>query len=187
MGIADLILIAIGLAMDCFAVAICFGVLSKKIRWNLLFRMALLFGGFQAVMPVFGWLAGLSVESLMASIDHWIAFGLLSIIGAKMIIEGIRTKPGDACRQFDKWTVMISLAFATSIDALVVGMSFALLDVHMLPAILAIGIASFLLTIAGAIAGQRFGKLLGKKAEIAGGIVLIAMGVKILAEHLLTH
>jgi manganese efflux pump family protein len=185
LGILDIILIAIGLAMDCFAVSICYGFLSKKLRWKLVFRMALFFGGFQAVMPVIGWLIGLSMKDLISEVDHWIAFGLLGIIGIKMIIEGIRNKDGDKCRQFNKWSVLLSLSFATSIDALIVGMSFAVLEVNILLAIAIIGFASFVFTIIGILAGKRFGGLLEKKAEIMGGIVLIGIGLKILLEHLL--
>jgi manganese efflux pump family protein len=183
--ILDLLLIAIGLAMDCFAVSICYGFLSKKLQWKLVLRMALFFGGFQALMPVIGWMVGLSMKDLISEVDHWIAFGLLGVIGLKMIMEALRKKDGAECIQFNKLTVLISLSLATSIDALIVGMSFAILDMNIVLAITIIGLTSAVFTLIGIGMGKRYGSVLGKKAEIMGGIVLIGIGVKILLEHLL--
>lgn len=170
--------------MDCFAVSICYGFLAKKIRWKPVLRMALFFGGFQAVMPLIGWLVGLSMKNLISEVDHWIAFGLLGFIGIKMIVEAIRKKEGAECIQFNKISVLLSLSLATSIDALIVGMSFALLAVNIVMAVLIIGLTAAVFTVAGIIMGKRYGWLLGKKAEITGGIVLIGIGAKILIEHL---
>jgi manganese efflux pump family protein len=184
MGILDIILIGIGLAMDCFAVSICYGFLSKKLRWKLVLRMALFFGGFQALMPVVGWLLGLTMKDFISQIDHWIAFGLLGFIGLKMIVEAIRKKEGAPCIQFDRIMVLLGLALATSIDALIVGLSFAFLHTKIILATTIIGFTSFVFTLAGIYLGKRYGAVLGKRAEIAGGIVLIGIGIKILIEHL---
>lgn len=185
MGIFDLILIAIGLAMDCFAVSVCYGLLTLNPKWKHILRMALFFGGFQAIMPVIGWLIGLTFKDYISSIDHWIAFALLGFIGIKMIVEAIRKDENTPGIQFDKLTVLLSLSVATSIDALIIGMGFAFLKVHILLAILIIGLVSAAFTITGVFLGKRYGKFLGKKAEIVGGIVLLGIGLKILIEHLL--
>jgi manganese efflux pump family protein len=184
-GFPDILLIAAGLAMDCFAVSVCYGFLAKKWQWKKVIRMALFFGGFQAAMPVIGWLIGLAFEDFIASVDHWIAMGLLGGIGLKMIIESIRKRDDSCCIQFEKITVLLSLALATSIDALIVGMGFAFLKVNILVAVVTIGLVSAAFTFAGVALGKRYGKWLGKKAEIIGGVVLIGIGIKILLEHLL--
>lgn len=186
MGILDLILIGIGLAMDCFAVSICYGLLADKPRWKHILRMALFFGGFQAMMPVLGWLIGLTFKNYIARFDHWIAFSLLGFIGIKMIVEAIRKTDDTPCIQFNKLSVLFSLAVATSIDALIIGMGFAFLKVHILIAVSIIGLISAAFTITGVFLGKRYGKYLGKRAEIIGGAVLLGIGIKILLEHLLT-
>jgi manganese efflux pump family protein len=180
----DLLLIAVGLAMDCFAVSICYGFVSKKLQWKLVLRMALFFGGFQALMPVIGWLVGLSMKSMITEVDHWIAFGLLGFIGGKMIFEALRKKDDTPCINFNKLSVLFSLSIATSIDALIVGTSFAILEMNIVRAIIVIGLTSAAFTLAGIGMGKRYGRLLGKRAEIMGGVVLIAIGTKILIEHL---
>jgi putative Mn2+ efflux pump MntP len=148
--------------------------------------MALFFGGFQAMMPVIGWLIGLTFKEYISSIDHWIAFSLLGFIGIKMIVEAIRKDENTPCIQFEKLTVLLSLSVATSIDALIVGMGFAFLKVHILMAIALIGLISAAFTILGVFLGKRYGKFLGRRAEITGGVVLLGIGLKILLEHLLT-
>lgn len=186
MNIVDLLLIGIGLAMDCFAVSICYGLLSKKPKWKHILRMALFFGGFQALMPVIGWLIGLTFKNYIVNFDHWIAFALLGFIGIKMIVEAIRKTDDTPCIQFNKLSVLLSLSIATSIDALIVGLGFAFLKVHILVAVVIIGLVSAAFTIIGVLLGKRYGKFLGKKAEIIGGLVLLGIGTKILLEHLLT-
>ena len=185
MSIIDLILIGIGLAMDCFAVSICYGLLAKKTEWNRILRLALFFGGFQAAMPVIGWLIGTTFKEYIATFDHWIAFGMLGFIGLKMVIEAIRKKEDTPCIQFNKITVLLSLSVATSIDALIVGMGFAFLKVNIWIAITIIGMISAAFTIFGSLLGKRYGRYLGKRAELIGGLVLIAIGTKILLEHIL--
>jgi putative Mn2+ efflux pump MntP len=183
-GILDILLIAVGLAMDCFAVSVCYGFLAGKLQWKYIIRMALFFGGFQAAMPVIGWLIGLSFAGFISQVDHWIAFALLGFIGIKMIVEAVRKKE-EGCIQFHKLTVLLSLSLATSIDALIVGMGFAFLKVNIGLAVLVIGLTSAAFTFLGVGLGKRYGKWLGKKAEIIGGVVLLGIGIKILLEHLL--
>lgn len=186
MGYPDIILIGIGLAMDCFAVAICYGMTCAKPRWSRVLRMAAFFGGFQGLMPVVGWLAGISLKSSIAAIDHWIAFGLLGFIGIKMVVEALRHKEEDDNGvRYEQLRVLISLSIATSIDALIVGLGFAFLEVHILGAVLIIGLISALFTVIGIFIGKNVGKFLRKKAEIVGGVVLLGIGLKILLEHLL--
>lgn len=187
MSVLDIVLIGIGLAMDCFAVAICYGLATDKPRWSGILRMAAFFGGFQGLMPLIGWLAGLTFKSYMASIDHWIAFSLLGFIGLKMIVEALRKKQdAESGLSYEKLSVLVSLSIATSIDALIIGMGFAFLEIHILTAVLLIALISAIFTVIGVFLGKRFGKFLGKKAEILGGVVLLGIGLKILLEHLLT-
>lgn len=184
MNVFDLIIIGIGLAMDCFAVSVCYGLLSKKLQWKYLLRMALFFGGFQALMPVIGWLIGMAFQDYIAQFDHWIAFALLGAIGAKMIVGAIKKKDDTPCIQFHKLSVLLSLSVATSIDALIIGMGFAFLQVNIWLAVGIIGITSAGFTILGSVLGKKYGKFLGSKAEIVGGAVLLGIGIKILVEHL---
>jgi putative Mn2+ efflux pump MntP len=185
MNVFDIILIGIGLAMDCFAVSICFGLLSKKLQWKYVLRLAAFFGGFQAGMPILGWLIGMAFKDYIAQFDHWIAFALLGAIGIKMIIGAINKKDDTPCIQFNRLSVLLSLSIATSIDALIIGMGFAFLQVNIWLAIGIIGIISAGFTILGSVLGKKYGKYLGKRAEIVGGIVLVAIGIKILLEHML--
>ncbi len=184
MNFIDIILIGIGLAMDCFAVSVCYGLLAKKIQWKYLLRMAAFFGGFQALMPVIGWLAGLAFKDYIAQFDHWIAMALLGAIGLKMVIGALKKKDDAPCIQFHKLSVLLSLSIATSIDALIIGVGFAFLQVNIWIAIAIIGLISAAFTIFGSLLGKKYGKLLGSKAELIGGFVLIAIGIKILIEHL---
>lgn len=182
MSIWEIIVIGIGLSMDAFAVSVCKGLSVRKIKPKHSFIAGAYFGGFQALMPVIGWLLGKQFESLIKSFDHWIAFVLLALIGANMIREAF----SDDEKQSDSFSpkTMLPLAVATSIDALAVGVTFAFLDVSIVPAALCIGVTTFVLSAAGIRAGSVFGARFQSKAEIAGGIVLILMGVKILIEHL---
>jgi putative Mn2+ efflux pump MntP len=177
-----IILIAIGLAMDAFAVSIAKGITVKRNRRRTAILLASLFGGFQALMPVIGWLAGLSFRNVIMGIDHWIAFGLLGFIGAKMIYESTKNEGVD--EKDITLHLALTLAVATSIDALMVGLSFAFLETSILFPILIIGIVTFVLSLIGFVFGSGMGKVFGKRVEIVGGIILILIGVQILVEHL---
>ena len=183
MDVFTILLIALALAMDAFAVSIVKGIAVKNNRRRTAILLASFFGGFQMLMPVIGWFAGLSLKEVIVGIDHWIAFGLLGFIGAKMIYES--TKNGDSEKED---TVKLSLAFtlavATSIDALMVGLSFAFLETSIILPIAVIGIVTFLLSLVGFIFGCGIGKVFGKKIEIIGGVILIIIGIRILIEHL---
>lgn len=183
MGILELILIAIGLGMDAFAVSICKGISMSKMNWKKAIIIGLYFGIFQALMPVIGFTLGKTFENLVTSIDHWIAFGLLLIIGIKMIIDAFK-EDNISVNDSINWKVMVILAIATSIDALAVGITFAFLQVNLLLAVSIIGIITFILCVIGTKIGNNFGNKFENKAEILGGIVLIFIGVKILLEHL---
>jgi len=180
-----LIGVAVGLAMDAFAVSIGAGLTLKTVDARQTLRLAWHFGLFQALMPIIGWLAGLSVERWIAPVDHWIAFGLLAVIGGKMIHEALKdddeeTRRGDPTKG---WSLVL-LSLATSIDALAVGLSLALLDVSIWWPAVVIGLVAGAFTTVGMQLGKRFGALLGRRMESVGGIVLIAIGVKIVVEHL---
>lgn len=183
MGIIELIILSIGLAMDAFAVAICKGLSMAKMSWKKACVVGAYFGIFQAGMPLVGYLLGVSFQDKITSIDHWIAFILLGIIGINMIKEAIAE---DTEKQNDsiKFKDMIILAVATSIDALAVGITFAFLKVNIWLAISLIGIITFIISVVGVKIGNIFGDKYEKKAEFAGGLILILLGVKILLEHL---
>ena len=182
MGLVELFLIAVGLSMDAFAVSVCKGLSVRKIRPIHLLLAGLYFGGFQFLMPVIGWLLGVRFEHLIQSVDHWIAFGLLSIIGLSMIRES-RSGAEELNDDFG-FRTMLLLAVATSIDALAVGVTFAFLQVRILPAAGLIGLTTFLLSALGIRIGSVFGARFKSGAELAGGVILILIGLKILLEHL---
>ena len=184
MNFITIIIIAIGLAMDAFAVSIASGVTLKRFKARPALRVALFFGGFQALMPVLGWLAGTSFQHYIAAFDHWVAFGLLTFIGGKMIYESfLIEKTENNCDPNNLATVFI-LAIATSIDALAVGLSFAVLNIQIIQPVIIIGVITFLLSLLGVYLGGKFGSLFENKIELIGGIVLIGIGFKILIEHL---
>lgn len=183
MTIFELIVIAVGLSMDAFAVSICKGLSVRRLRPRHNIICGLYFGGFQALMPVLGWLLGRQFEALIKNVDHWIAFVLLALIGANMIREAVKNEEENLNDSFSPKT-MLPLAVATSIDALAVGVTFAFLDVSIVPAVSMIGATTFILSAVGVKIGNVFGAKYKSKAELVGGIVLIAMGVKILIEHL---
>ena len=183
MDFVTVILIAIGLSMDALAVAIAKGISISKNRRKSALLLASLFGGFQALMPVIGWLAGLGLRDIIMGIDHWIAFALLGFIGAKMIYDS--TKSEDRKDEDITMIVALTLAIATSIDALMVGLSFAFLETSILMPILIIGTVTFALSFAGFIFGSRMGSIFGKRIKILGGLILILIGLRILLEHLL--
>ena len=187
MGIVELFLIGVGLSMDAFAVSICKGLCMKKLDMKQAAVIALFFGGFQAAMPLVGWALGTQFERYITSIDHWIAFGLLAIIGAKMLWDAFHEDDDEASCPVDgklDLRELTMLAVATSIDALAVGITFAFLNVDIVPAVALIGVTTFALSIVGVAVGHRFGARYEKPATIAGGIVLILIGLKILFEHL---
>lgn len=184
MSFMELLLIGIGLSMDAFAVSICKGLSARDLKWKHYVCIGLWFGGFQALMPTIGYFLGASFEQYITSFDHWIAFALLALIGANMIKEGLSKEEdtGDASFSFRS---MLVLALATSIDALAVGITFGLLpNVHILPSAGTIGITTFLFSAIGLKVGNIFGLKYKSKAEIAGGVILILIGLKILLEHL---
>lgn len=183
MSIFELFLIAIGLSMDAFAVSICKGLAMKKMDLGKACIVGLWFGGFQGLMPLIGFLLGQSFESYITSIDHWIAFVLLSLIGISMIREALSKEEEEANASLD-FKTMFLLALATSIDALAIGVTFAFLKVRIVPAISLIGATTFVLSAIGVKIGNVFGIRYKAKAEVAGGIILIGMGCKILLEHL---
>jgi putative Mn2+ efflux pump MntP len=181
--LATVILIAIGLAMDAFAVAIAKGITVNRNRRRAAILLASLFGGFQALMPVLGWLAGLGLKDIIMGIDHWIAFGLLGFIGAKMIYDS--TKSEDGKEEEVTLVMALTLAVATSIDALMVGLSFAFLETSILVPILIIGAVTFMLSLVGFKFGSGMGRVFGNRIKIVGGLILILIGIRILVEHLL--
>lgn len=180
MDILTMIFIGLGLAMDAFAVSISRGVILKKFHIGHAFRIALFFGGFQAVMPLIGWSAGFSFKTYVETYSHWIAFIILLIIGCKMIYESIFVKKEKLKCEPNNLLVLIGLAIATSLDALAVGVSFSLLDITITEPVLVIGFVTFILSFVGVYLGDRFGILFGNKIEILGGIILILIGLKIL-------
>ena len=189
MGFLELALIGVGLSMDAFAVSICKGLSMRKVDKKYMLVLAAFFGGFQALMPTLGWFLGSQFQTYITAIDHWIAFILLTLIGGKMILDVIKEKgeneevcPDDSVRIDLKEFFL--LAVATSIDALAVGITFAFLQVKLASSVTIIGFITFCFTIAGVLIGNVFGTKFKDKATILGGVILIAIGVKILLEHL---
>lgn len=183
MSMLTLFITAIGLSMDAFAVSICKGLAMKKLSVKNACIVGLWFGGFQALMPFIGYLLGSRFEQYVTAIDHWIAFALLTLIGLSMIREALSRKEETASDSLDPKTMFL-LAVATSIDALAVGVTYAFLQVAIVPAVCFIGSITFLLSAVGVKVGNAFGTRYKSRAEIFGGIILIAMGIKILVEHL---
>lgn len=184
MSLWELFVIAVGLSMDAFAVSICKGLSVGKVKMKHLLITGLYFGGFQALMPALGYMLGTKFQHMITSVDHWIAFVLLGIIGLNMIKE---SRECDECSEMDAdfgFKAMVVLAIATSIDALAVGVTFAFLQVQIIPAVIFIGVTTFILSAVGVKIGNVFGTKYKSKAELFGGVVLILMGTKILLEHL---
>ena len=188
MSIIELLILALGLSMDAFAVSICKGLSVPKLRPKHCLICGVYFGGFQALMPLIGWALGIRFQSMITNIDHWIAFVLLVFIGGKMIAEAVRPEGENV--EIDKLDPpldlkeMLVLAVATSIDALAVGITFAFLNYPIGEAVTIIGLTTFCISIGGVYVGNFFGNRYKKKAELAGGIILVLIGVKILLEHL---
>lgn len=177
-------LTGIGLAMDAFAVSICKGLKMQKLSLKQMGIIALFFGGFQAIMPLIGWALGKSFAVYIKNFDHWIAFALLLFIGGKMFFEALGKDDDDCCCCNCDIKELFMLAIATSIDALAVGVAFALKDINILFAALIIGVVTFILSAIGVVIGHKFGAAYKSKAELAGGIILMLIGVKILLEDL---
>ncbi len=182
MGYFEIFIVAVGLSMDAFAVSVCKGLSVGKLRPKHALICGAYFGGFQALMPLAGYFLGRQFESLITSIDHWIVFALLTIIGINMIRES-RGEPEELDVSFGP-KAMLPLAVATSIDALAVGITFAFLEVQIVPAVCMIGVTTFVLSALGVWIGNAFGAKYRSGAELVGGIVLILMGIRILLEHL---
>lgn len=186
MSIIELLLIGIGLSMDAFAVSVCKGLGMTKLNKKNAFLIALFFGGFQALMPWLGWFIGSRFQKYIEQFDHWIAFGLLVFIGGQMIYESLKEKE-EVEKEGDQLDIgqLFLMAIATSIDALAIGVTFALLPgVNIWTSIALIGCTTFMISFAGVVIGFRFGNKYEKKAQIVGGVILIVLGIKILLEHL---
>ncbi|MDR0935528.1 MAG: manganese efflux pump MntP family protein [Oscillospiraceae bacterium] len=179
-------MIAVGLSADAFSVAICKGLALRKINLKQLVTVGLYFGLSQAIMPLIGFLVASRFADLIVSVDHWIAFILLSVIGGKMLWEALHDDEEDEPDGSLNPRKMLPLAIATSIDALAVGVSFAFLKVNIIPAATLIGVTTFILSAVGVVIGAKFGAKYKRKAEIAGGVIIIAIGVKILLDHLIS-
>src|SRR4030043_1501185 len=177
MDTLSLLLIAFGLAMDAFAVSISNGITLKHQRTTHALRIGIFFGSFQALMPLIGWSAGLTLRDLISGVDHWIAFGLLSLIGCKMIYESTKIRDDKEIRSLNVF-VLLLLSIATSIDALAVGLSFAFLKIAIVTPIIIIGVVTFVLSFFGVLVGNRLGHFFEKKMEMLGGLILIGIGAK---------
>ena len=183
MGFAELFILAVGLSMDAFAVAVCKGLSIRTLLPRHAVIVGLWFGAFQALMPFIGWLLGAAFADMIAAVDHWIAFVLLSLIGGNMIREAFDSGEEECDPSLAPMTMLL-LAVATSIDALAVGVTFAFLRVEIVPAVTLIGVCTFLISTAGVKIGNVFGARYKSKAELSGGIVLVLIGLKILLDHL---
>ena len=192
MSFVEILLIGIGLSMDAFSVSISKGLTTKKFSWKVALTFGLWFGVFQALMPIIGYFLGAQFEQFITSVDHWIAFGLLFLIGANLIREALSKKTENGERRtenlplstFRSQLQMFPLAIATSIDALAVGISFACIQVQLWSSVLIIGVTTFLFSVLGVKIGNVFGSRFEKGAGVLGGIILILIGLKILLEHL---
>jgi putative Mn2+ efflux pump MntP len=183
-ALITIIIIAIGLAMDAFTVSIVSGAAYKQLHVKHALRIALFFGGFQAIMPLIGFLAGLSIKSYITSYDHWVAFGLLSAVGGKMIYESFKIKTAEKNFNPSNIFVLLVLSVATSIDALAIGITLSFLRVSLAAAVGIIGLVTFVLSYLGVFIGKKYGHFFENKIEAVGGLILIALGVKILFDHL---
>jgi putative Mn2+ efflux pump MntP len=184
-GFLSIFIIALGLSADCFAVALSSSISKRGLSiWQGL-RVSLFFGVFQAAMTILGWWAGSRIIEYISAYDHWLSFGLLSIVGGRMIWESLHEKESEhKTTDITRWWLLLVLSVATSLDALAVGLSFAFLQVNIATASLTIGAVAFFITLAGFMAGKKLGEIVGKRAEIIGGIILILIGIRILIEHL---
>ncbi len=186
MELYTLFLISLGLCFDTFAVSVSSGIARSSLTFIQAVRIALILAIFQALMPALGWLIGREIAILIREADHWVAFGLLFLLGMKMIVEGLKHPEQKRNSNPLDIRVQLMLAIATSIDALMVGISFGTLDVHIVTASAMIGGLTFLVSMIGILFGKKTGKTFGPRMEIAGGLILILIGVKIVVEHLTT-
>lgn len=184
MDFLSIIFIAIGLSFDSFAVSLSSGLILKKIIFRDAGKIAFSLSFFQAFMPLTGWIIGLSIKDYITEIDHWVAFGLLTLISAKMIYESISSgKEKNSFNPLNFW-VLIGISLATSIDAFIVGITFGFTDVKIIPSVMIIGIVTFIISMLGILAGKTASSKLGKRMEILGGLILFGIGLKILITHL---
>ena len=184
MSFLELFLIALGVSMDAFSVSVCKGLTTKRFSLKMALTCGLWFGTFQALMPVVGYFLGSQFAYYVASVDHWIAFGLLFLIGANMIREAVAGKENSKQTNALDFKTMLLLAIATSIDALAVGVSFSCIEVELWASVAIIGLTTFVFSVLGVKIGNVFGTKFKKNAEVFGGIILILIGLKILLEHL---
>lgn len=182
-ALVEIIIIAVALAMDAFAVSLSSGVVIPKVKFRHALKIGFMFGLFQAVMPLIGYAGGSIFAEQISRFDHWIAFGLLILIGGKMIHEALSDDEDEATNPL-QIKVLTTLAIATSIDALAVGVTFSVLSISIWSGVVIIGLITFILSMAGVFMGHRFSHRLGSRAEIFGGVVLIILGFKILIEHI---
>jgi putative Mn2+ efflux pump MntP len=182
--IFSVVLIAFGLSADCFAVALGIGASGKLFSWKYMLRVALAFGIFQMGMPLLGWLAGQTVVQFISKYDHWVAFALLAFVGIRMILEFIKGETGSEAVDIGKWATLLTLALATSIDALAVGLSFALLKINIIIAAAIIGAVAFSITAISYWLGRRVSAWIGRWALLLGAIILIGIGLRILFTHM---
>jgi putative Mn2+ efflux pump MntP len=185
MEILTIFLLAIGLSFDSFAVSVCSGLNLPHIRFIQAVKIALFLALFQAFMPLIGWLVGNSMKSIIEPVDHWIAFGLLSLIGGKMVIESLINSEEREIKNPLQIKVILTLSVATSIDALAVGFSFSTILDKILFAVVVIGAVTFIASMLGILLGKKTGPKINKYAEVTGGVILIVIGLKLLIEHLL--
>lgn len=185
----SLLFIAFGVSADCFAVALSGSIAMKTLTRLQMLRASLSFGLFQAIMLALGWLAGQTLIDLIGNFDHWLAFILLVFIGGKMVWESFRKEDEEKEKKVDftKGLLLLTLSIATSIDSLAVGLSFAFLDVNIAQASLVIGLTTFVITVIALLIGKKVGKLIGERAELIGGLILIGIGLRILITHLLEN
>jgi putative Mn2+ efflux pump MntP len=186
LDILSILLIALALSADCFAVALSGSIHLKTSSFAPILRTAATFGAFQAIMPALGWLAGRTVANFISGYDHWVAFALLALVGGRMIWESFRHEGGKKQIDISKGILLVTLAVATSIDALAVGLTFAFLKINIVIACITIGVVAFGVTVAGFTLGKGVRTWMGRYAESIGGIILIAIGFRILLTHILT-
>lgn len=185
MTLLEILLMAVGLAMDCFAVSLGIGTTRYASGRRPLFRLSFHFGLFQALMPVLGWLVGTQIAGLVAAFDHWLAFGLLGFVGVRMIRSGLDVEGESHSRDPSRGRTLIMLAIATSIDAFAIGLTLAMLRVQIFLPVLTIGLVAGALSLVGLKVGRRLGQVFGKRMEIIGGIILIIIGLRVLLSHML--
>jgi len=184
MNFLSLLLISIGLSLDTFAVSVSCGIKEKNIRFFEATRIASFFAIFQAAMPVIGWWLGMTVSRYVMPFDHWIAFGLLTLIGLKMIADTWNHDNPETCLDIYNIKVILSLSMATTIDAFIIGFTFVFININLPFAVMVIGFTTYLFAMLGMLFGKKIGQKVGNKAELLGGIILIGVGLKILLEHL---